>query len=62
MENKPLFYDGGPTLSYSPSISDKVIAAYNKKDWRALNKLQVVWWDQYDLKWCKFGPQFWDAG
>ena len=54
-------YGNSPTLYYPPSIADKVHAAYNRHDWRELNRLHVVWWDKYGEKWHKFGPNFWDA-
>lgn len=62
MEMNRRFEDGNrPMMYYPPSIFDKVAAAYNKRDWKALNRMAVVWWDPYSERWCKFGPTFWDA-
>lgn len=50
------------TLSYpSMRIVGRGQEAYNRRDWRELNRLGVVWWDQYALRWHKFTQYFWDA-
>jgi hypothetical protein len=48
-------------MYYPPSISDKVAAAFNRRDWKALNSMAVVWWCPYAEKWFKFGQSFWDV-
>ncbi len=54
-------YDGAPTMSWDPSLKPKITEAYNRRDWRELNRLCVVWWDEYGERWHKFGPYFWDV-
>lgn len=49
------------TMSYEISDSRKVRKALERKDWRELNRLGAVWYDQYGGKWHKFTPYFWDA-
>jgi hypothetical protein len=50
-----------PTMSYDPQHRAKVEAAYNRHDWRELNRLGATWYDRYGDHWHKFGPHFWDA-
>ena len=50
-----------PIMYYPPSISDKVAIAYNRHDWRELNRLYVRWWDPWAEQWMDFRQSFWDA-
>ncbi len=50
-----------PMMSYDPQARYRIEVAYNRHDWRELNRLGAVWWDRYGERWHKFGPYFWDA-
>jgi hypothetical protein len=54
-------YDKLPMLSYAPVVYDRLADAYNRRDWREMNRLGARWWDPYGERWHKFGPNFWDA-
>jgi hypothetical protein len=49
-----------PTLSYEPRINAKVRVALERKDWRALRSLRVVWYDKYSGRWFTFTKHFFD--
>ncbi len=54
-------YAERPMFCYPPTIYDKLANAYDRRDWRELNRLGVRWYDKYGERWHSFGPHFWDA-
>lgn len=49
-----------PTLCFDPHDNARVRLALEQKDWRALRRLRVSWYDEYAHQWFRFGPHFFE--